>query len=169
MSDNVVTEEIVNKIQKWAYRRSTGYLDPEDLSQDILEKIVTTLKNNNNEVYDLEKYIYVIAKSVMKDKLRKYFAMKNYINRMAKLFSFLSYDEDMKETDNIEDPTDYFGDIEIIDIIERNFNEIDKKIIKMKLIGFQYNQIAEVLGVTKSYISHRKKKIECKLNELLRR
>ena len=56
---------------------------------------------------------------------------------------------------------------EILDIIEKNLTETDKQIINLKINGFKYKEIADILGKDMKYIDNSIQRIKNKIRENL--
>ncbi len=149
--------DLIEENKKLIYKVSHMYcdsvIDKNDLFQEIIEnlwKSYPTFKGNSK----VSTWIYRIAINTAISWYRDYIKNKNHIN-YSNMIPSLNNDNEMSEL------------FELLYNAISNLGKIDKAIILLQLDGYSYDEISEIIGLTKTNVATKINRIKLKLKSHL--
>lgn len=160
MIDGKLTNEFLNVVEenkKLIYKVSCIYcdstIDKEDLFQEIIAnlwKAYPDFKGNSK----ISSWIYRIALNTAITWFRDYVKQKNYI-KYSNLIPNVSNDSELEDVyEQLYSAIVHLG-------------KIDRAIILLQLDGYSYDEISEIIGLTKTNVSTKINRIKLKLKHHL--
>lgn len=150
---NNYIEELYEKYYSSVYkyfRKKIGENDAEDLTQQTFIKLITWI-SCIDKMRSPKSLIFTVAKSVLCDYIRK----KQFIESTV---SYISFDE----LYNYSDDYDFSEDVESEDILNK-LTERERKIVELKIQGYNSKEIGVRLGVSSSTVRTYLEKIRKKI------
>jgi RNA polymerase sporulation-specific sigma factor len=171
------TEEFLKTVQSFCRKKlsSVYYLneyDKEDITQNVLIKVYKALDKYDKSVSKASTYFDVIVTNGIKSCLREINKENNKLNSSAlALVEYYEPDESDEPSHlktEVTDDSSIFDTVDsVIDFMENSgLSEKEKKIFSLRYEGFEFQDIAQMLGYTKARISQLWKGIveKCKLS-----
>lgn len=144
-------------------------MDTEDIIQELVIKGYLAFKSYDRNKASVKTYIDIVLRNQLKDLLKKVGSRKNlaFVNAV-------SISESVEDEDDIDSPVQVgveengYNDIEIQDILEKvELTEQEKKVVYLRLQGFDCSEIAKQLNVSKPRISQIMKNLQKKISKYL--
>ena len=151
MNNNI--QELYEKYYSSVYKyfcKKIGENDAEDLSQQTFIKLITWI-SCIDKMRSPKSLVFTVAKNVLYDYIRRKQLIEN-------AFSSVSFDE----LHNYSDDYDFSKDIESTDILNK-LTERERKIVELKIQGYNSKEIGTKLGVSGSTIRTYLEKIRNKI------
>ncbi|PIE03726.1 MAG: hypothetical protein CSA81_00685 [Acidobacteria bacterium] len=155
-------EELVKKYQKLVIHLIHKYYggalkeDSEDIAQDVWTKLWSQLKNNESQVVNFKSYLYRTVQTTLWDAVRK----------TEKTASVQTSEE---ELEGIGSHLRYQTNEErflVNDQLEKlivNLNDEEQLIVRAHLKGFNYDEIASLIGVSQGRVRNLLTRIKKKM------
>jgi RNA polymerase sigma-70 factor (ECF subfamily) len=133
--------------------------DRKDLEQEIIIQLWNSFDKYNDE-YKYSTWMYRIALNVAISFYRKEkkWSVKNDFYNEDSIFSIVDEDENENETE-----LDY--NIKLLQEFINNLNELNKALMLLYLEEKPYDEIAEILGITKTNVATKISRLKLKLKK----
>ena len=148
--------EIIKDHQKLIYKICNAYCDAQnqkDLEQEILIQLWTSFDKYDGRV-KMSTWIYKVALNTAISQYRKsLIEKKKHANIDKSLFSFPDYDIEVDEH------------IKLLYQFIETLNYIDKAIILLYLDSYKYQEISDIIGISKTNVASKINRIKTKLKK----
>jgi len=142
-----ITEEYSGKLLAWAVKKTGNRRDGEDLSQEVLLQIFTSIARGN-EIKKLENYIWRVA----------HFVWYNHLRKTKRASEIMPLDE------TVPDGRDFVADFIDRDFLESEVSRMRRRITDLSstqrkamilhyLDGLSVRQVAQKLDITESAVN----------------
>jgi RNA polymerase sporulation-specific sigma factor len=150
--------------------RKFAGMDKEDVIQEALIKVYRSLDKYDSKVSKLNTFVDHVIENIICDYLRKAGSRKNLLVVNAAAISEVTNDsEESTEVSYQLGEVDYgYENSELLmDVMENmNLSDREKEIFKLRMEGYEFVEIAQKLGMSKSRLSQVWSKIKLKYQSL---
>lgn len=138
-------------------------IDYDELFQDLMLVFIKCI-----ESYDeYNGYFYCFVKSSVERKVFDYIKKYNKEKRVISLDQ-LKYNNGKESVlDYVAEEVDDYSFRETYDILVENIDEVSKKIVDLKIAGYTYKEMSNIIGVNKQAIYRRVNKIKNILKDII--
>lgn len=155
----IIVYAIINELQK----KDGSYLDFDELYQEGMFAFLKCIERYEEE----NGRFYFFAKVVIERKLRDKIKQINKYRKILSLDSSAYIDGNVNYIDSVaEESAGYLDN----DLYERLINKLDdkcKNIVDMRMMGYAYQEIAGIMGISKQGIYRRVNKIKNILKDII--